>query len=156
MIRISDKIITGTVLLSEISHLFCCVIPTVFSIASLMAGAGAISALPPVWGGLHDTLHRYELPMIGSSAAVLFLGWALHAYSYWVDCRSTGCAHEPCAPKKKRNYGFLLFATGLFLVNVTIYGVFHYLPERDAAHQGGGHEEHSHDHGHDHGQSENH
>lgn len=144
MIRISDRFIAATAVLSELSHLFCCVLPTMFSVASLLAGAGMVTALPPAWGHFHDMMHAYELPMIGMSAAILALGWGLQAYSKYIDCHDTGCHHEPCGPKKKRAHVFLIIASGLFLMNVTIYGVFHYAPERGA----GAVAAHDHDHAH--------
>lgn len=119
------KTISITAIVSEGSHVFCCVLPTLVSILSLMAGVGLISALPPGLMRVHDTLHHYELPMIVFSAGVLMIGWGLYRYSLKIDCHDTGCCHEPCAPKKRNVCKILLFATVLFVVNVTVYSLVH-------------------------------
>ncbi len=113
------------VLVSETSHVFCCVLPTVVSLISLMAGAGMLSALPGPVLAIHDALHAYEIPMICGSALILLAGWVMHYISLRLDCRGTGCAHEPCAPKKDRTKMLLIGATVLFCFNLTIYLCFH-------------------------------
>ena len=119
------KGIFWAVILSETSHVFCCVLPTVISVISLIAGAGLISALPGPVLAVHDMLHAYEIPMIAFSAFILLSGWGLHALSTRLDCRGTGCSHEPCAPEKSRTRTVLVVATVLFFCNLSVYLMFH-------------------------------
>lgn len=110
---------------SEVTHAFCCGIPMAFSILSLLSGMGLIASMPIGLDHLHHMMHDYELPMIATSGAIIVLGWALHYMAYRIDCRSTGCSHEPCAPKKKRSGKVLMIATILFAVNVSVYFTLH-------------------------------
>lgn len=113
------------VLLSETSHVFCCVLPTVFSLMGLLAGLGVVATLPPSMIALHDILHHWELPMIIASGAVLALGWGATWYSDRIDCHSTGCCHDACAPRKNKAHVILKIATVLFVVNVAVYALIH-------------------------------
>lgn len=110
---------------SEISHIFCCGLPMVFSVMSLASGLGLMAAMPASLEFLHHAIHDYEIPMIMMSGLVILMGWALHYVAYRIDCRSTGCAHGPCAPKKKRSSKVLMVATGLFIFNVSGYFLIH-------------------------------
>lgn len=147
------KAIMWAVIMSESTHIFCCVLPTVFSILSLLAGAGMISAMPGFMVDFHEVMHGYEVPMIVVSGLILAFGWGFHWYSEKIDCHDTGCGHGPCEPKKNKTHVLLLLASILFLVNVTVYIVFHRGVEvmadapmlHDHSHS---HDEH--DHGHDH------
>lgn len=120
-----SKAIYWTVLLSETSHVFCCVLPIIFSLLSLLSGAGLAAALPAHVIQLHDFMHQWEVPMIVVSGLLLACGWGLHEYSRRLDCRDTGCVHEPCGTTKKRTALVLKIATVLFLVNVTVYAAVH-------------------------------
>ncbi len=115
-------------LATEVSHVFCCVIPSVFSIMTMMVGLGILGAVPVGMVQFHDLMHGWEIPIIMTSGALLILGWALHIISEKLDCHSTGCAHEPCTPKKKKTSKILKIATFLFIVNVGIYTFVH-LPQ---------------------------
>ena len=140
------KAIMWAVILSESSHVFCCVLPVLFSVFSLMAGAGMVSLMPGFLVDLHDMLHAYEVPMIMMSGLILAFGWGLHLYSKTINCSETGagCCDAPCAPKKDKVKWLLVAATLLFTVNVTVYTFVH-VPQDRAAHEG--HYDH---HGHDH------
>ncbi len=81
--------------------------------------------MPAGLDSLHHAMHDYEVPMIMASGFVLAVGWALHFVAKRIDCRSTGCSHEPCTPKKKRSDKILFIASALFMFNVTIYFAFH-------------------------------
>src|SRR5262245_42082343 len=81
------------IIISEASHIFCCVLPTVFSLVSILSGAGIITTLPHGWVELHEVLHAYEIPMIVFSAAVLALGWGLH---YYVEHMGPHEQHKHC------------------------------------------------------------
>lgn len=117
--------ISITILASEASHVFCCVLPSLFSILSLLSGLGIVGAMPLWIEALHHMLHGYEVPMIFASAFLLALGWGLHVYSEKIDCHDTGCGHGPCGPKKKVSHKILYIATILFVVNVTVYFLIH-------------------------------
>lgn len=120
------KTLYATVIASESMHIFCCVLPTIFSIVSLLAGFGMVAAMPAFVEHAHEVLHSYEVPMIILSGAILLLGWGVYAYSRKLDCRTEGsCCHTPCEPKKDRTKLFMTGATILFFVNVTVYFVFH-------------------------------
>lgn len=142
----SSKIIWA-VIATETSHVFCCVLPTLFSLVSLLSGFGLIVTIPGWLVDIHDALHEYELPMIGFSSAVVALGWGLHYFSIKNDCHDHGCHHEPCGPRKRTASKILVAATVLLSFNMLIYFGVHRPAEMRA---------HSHEHaeaadGHDHG-----
>lgn len=120
-----QKHLVWAVILSESSHVFCCVFPTVFSVVSLLAGLGVVAAMPTFMVTMHNMLHAWELPMIGLSGVVLALGWWAVWYSDKIDCHSTGCAHGACAPKKNKAHIVLKVATVLFIFNVLIFITLH-------------------------------
>lgn len=151
----TEKMVSWVVLVSEISHVFCCVLPSLFTLFTFMVGIGMIGAMPFWMNGLHDIMHGYEIPMIIASAVMLCIGWAVHIISVKMDCRSTGCAHEPCKPQKKKNASLLKIASVLFLANISIY-VFVHMKHDEAVHNASAssadnhaHNHHDH-HGHDH------
>ena len=111
--------------ITETSHVFCCFLPTLFSILSLLGGLGLISATPVGVEFLHDIMHDWELPMIVLSGVILVLGWGLYLYSRKIDCHDSGCHHGPCDSKKKKTNVILKIATILFIVNVSVYTLFH-------------------------------
>lgn len=113
------------VLVSETGHVFCCVVPAVVSILSILSGLGLLSVLPPGLLAFHEFMHDKEVPVIAFSAFILMLGWGLHALSLKLDCHDTGCHHGACAPKKNRTSKLLWAATALFVVNLAIYLIFH-------------------------------
>lgn len=110
---------------SEISHFFCCGLPMVFSLMSLMSGLGMIATMPSGLLFLHEAMHDYEVPMIMISGAIMAMGWGLHYIAYRIDCHNTGCVHEPCGPKKKRSGRVLAIASVLFVLNVSGYFWLH-------------------------------
>ena len=122
-----QKAMFWTIVLSESTHVFCCVLPTLVSILSLVMGMGALSFLPGFILELHEVLHAYEVPMILFSGVTLALGWGLHAYSRRLDCATdVCCSHEPCAPKKNNTFKIMIVASILFAFNIVVYFVFHY------------------------------
>lgn len=112
-------------IISEVSHTFCCVLPSMFSILTVLVGLGAIGAMPLWLEGLHTVMHGWEVPMLFASFVVLALGWALHLVSKRLDCRSTGCGHKPCGAKKRDAAKILKIASILFFINVSIYTFAH-------------------------------
>ncbi len=119
---------TWAVVLSEFSHVFCCVLPTIFTLTSLAVNVGLLGAASPwvPWlDAAHHALHNYELPIIAFSGVMVALGWLAFTASRKADCHNTGCVHPPCDPVKERNKKILTFATALFVCNIAIYVVVH-------------------------------
>lgn len=131
-----NKGLFWTVVASESIHIFCCVLPTMFSVLSLMAGVGMIATMPGFIDEAHHMIHEYEIPMIIVSGIILVIGWGIYAYSRRMNCSSEGstCCHEPCAPKKDRTRLFMILATCLFVVNVSVYFIFHASTDEDTSH----------------------
>ena len=111
---------------SEISHFFCCGLPVIFSLMSLLSSAGLMATMPVGLENVHHAMHDYERPLIAVSFAILMMGWMLHYVAYRIDCRKTGCGHGPCAPKKRRSGKVLIIATILFAVNLASYAALHH------------------------------
>lgn len=131
-----NKGLFWTMVASESIHIFCCVLPTLFSVLSLMAGVGMIATLPGFINEAHHIIHAYEIPMIVVSGIILIIGWGVYIYSRRISCRTQGsCCHEPCAPKKDRTRLFMAIATLLFVVNVCVYFIFHRGFDEHAVHQ---------------------
>ena len=124
MKRIQD-IFSWAVVLSEVSHVFCCVLPSIFSVLTVLVGMGLIGVMPIWMENAHEVMHGWEIPLIIMSGVVLALGWTLHFISKKIDCHDTGCGHEPCEPKKKNTARILKIATCLFVINIVIYLVVH-------------------------------
>jgi hypothetical protein len=112
-------------IVSETSHIFCCVLPSIFSIISVMIGMGLVGAMPIWMENVHEAMHVWEIPLMVMSGVVVLIGWGLYRLSTRMDCHETGCTHGPCEPKKKNTAVILKIATFLFVVNVMIYVVFH-------------------------------
>jgi hypothetical protein len=119
------KTLNIAIVLSEMSHVFCCVLPTLFSVLTLLAGLGVLAAVPVMMIEVHELIHQYELWVIGFSGGMILFGWVLHWQSLKVDCHDTGCHHPPCTPVKSKTSKFLVVATVLFAVNLLVYGVVH-------------------------------
>ena len=113
-------------LASGLSHLFCCGIPFVVSVVSLVATTGFFVSLPAGLEYLHDFIHGHEVLVLSVSGLILLLGWVLHAYAKSLDCRRTGCDHPPCGSSKARSLGILVIATALFVVNAVSYFFLHH------------------------------
>ncbi len=139
---------------SEVSHVFCCIVPTLFTVITFLVGMGLIGAMPMWMDGLHGAMHSYEIPLIITSGFILSLGWGLHLFTEKLDCHDTSCAHGSCKPKKKKALTILKFATILFLANISIFTIFHggaslsesILVESDAASVYDRSHEHNHHH----------
>lgn len=104
-----------------LSHIFCCGLPTVVSILSLISGLGFVVSMPFALERLHEFLHQYELHIMVFSGFMVVLGWVLHEFSRRMDCHDTGCHHPPCDTKKNRSTKVLIFASALFCINLVIY-----------------------------------
>lgn len=139
----AQKITSYLALATEVSHVFCCVIPSIFSIMTMLVGLGILGAVPLGMVKFHDLMHGWEIPIIVTSGVILALGWSLHIISERLDCRSSGCEHEPCTPKKKKTSRILKIATLLFVINIAIYTFVHMPHDATVAET---HEHHGHNH----------
>lgn len=124
------KTVLAALLVSETSHIFCCVLPTVFSIVSVLSGIGIISTLPTGWVHVHEILHHWEVPMITISGIILVLGWGLHYYTEHMGPHEQHkhCCDGHCGPKEQKKnkiHTVLKIATVLFVINVAVYVLFH-------------------------------
>jgi len=113
------------VVASQLGHLFCCGIPILFSVLGLLSTIGVVVSMPFGVDCLHCVMHDYETHILVASAGILTLGWALHYVAMRMDCRSTGCGHEPCAPKKRKASKILMLATAIFAFNLLGHFFFH-------------------------------
>jgi len=114
---------------SEGIHIFCCVLPTLFSGLSLMVGIGYLSAMPAFIVTSHELIHSYEIPVMATSFMIIVLGWGFYIYARRLDClqeTTSSCCHEPCAPKKDRSRLFLILASLMFIINLMVYFIFHF------------------------------
>lgn len=113
------------VVVSESSHVFCCILPTVFSLLGLLTGLGIVVGMPGFLAYIHDAMHPYEIPLIVFSAVTLAAGWAITIYSEKIDCHDTGCVHGGCNPQKSNVRKVMIIATVLFSINLGIYLTVH-------------------------------
>lgn len=121
-----QKPLFWTLVVSETTHVFCCVLPSLFSVLSLLVGLGIVTAMPAPVESLHHMLHDYELPMIALAGAILAFGWAVDLIAARLDCQTDGdCYHTPCSLKKRKAHFILKIATALFVFNLIIYFGFH-------------------------------
>ncbi len=120
-----QKSLYWAIIASETSHIFCCVLPTLFSLMSLTAGLGVVTTMPKSLLFAHEMLHEWEVPMILFSGAIVVLGWFIHYIAKRLDCHDTGCVHGSCEPRKVRSGRVLFIATALFVMNVSVYMIFH-------------------------------
>lgn len=146
------KHVGWAVLVSELSHVFCCVIPTLVTVLSAFANIGLVVVAPDgILMRIHEALHEYEIPVIVFSGVMVVVGWIAHLASRTVDCHDTGCGHPPCTPRKNWNSRILLGATLLFMVNMVIYfGVHRNVLHLDMFAVQAEEAEHHHDHSEDH------
>lgn len=144
-----QKSMGWAIIAAETSHVFCCILPTLFSLISFAVGLGMIAAMPAGMESLHAVLHEWEMPLIVFSGAVIAFGWLVQAIAGKIDCHDTGCEHGPCTPRKHKAGRILKIATLLFVFNVLIYTVVHRGAEDSfipAAHQGAVSGQHDHAH----------
>lgn len=124
-IRKAQGMFSWVVIASEVSHVFCCVLPSIFSIVTILVGMGVLGAMPLWMDGFHEMMHNYEIPLMVMSGTVVALGWALHFIAKKLDCRDTGCSHGGCSSKKRKSLRILKIATVLFVANILIYASLH-------------------------------
>lgn len=131
------------------SHIFCCGLPLVFSIASLLTSVGVFS----LEGFLPSWYHEFEIAMMVFSGAMLALTAVIHLISWRMDCiKDAGCSHGDCTPKKKRSNLLLYIAAAAFLVNFCVFtfGDHNHGSVEEHLQEHHSHDHHEHDHGHNH------
>lgn len=121
-----EKRIFTAILVSELSHLFCCILPTIISAMSLLSGLGLITTMPGILITVHEALHDWELHLITFSALIVVFGWGLVLYNKKIgSCYETGCSHGPCEPRKNTARNILIAASALFIINLAVYLFIH-------------------------------
>ena len=123
-------------------HAFCCGLPLLFGLLSLLTGFGFFSAMFPGFEAVHGALHNFEMPLMVLSASLLVFGWAVHLHAEKVDCHDTGCHHPPCTPRKAGTAKILIVASVIFAVNLILFatGEAHRGAASDHAHDPAVHE----------------
>jgi len=116
-----QKVSNWIVMLSALSHFFCCVLPSLSSIIGLGASFGFISTSLPYFEWFHDN----EREILIFSAVALAISAVAQIISWRIDCRNSGCHHDKCEPKKKISFKIFTIAVVLFLINLTIHLVYH-------------------------------
>ncbi len=118
--------ILWAIIVSESSHIFCCVLPTLFSLLSLLTNLGMF-AMPAGFAAFHEVLHHWEFPIVLMSGAILLLGWGLHWHGLRGEECPSGCKHhtDKQHPSVSRTHMILKIATLLFAVNVFVFLVIH-------------------------------
>lgn len=126
MSRKKKNFILWAIIASESSHIFCCVLPTLFSLLGILTNLGMF-AMPAAFVAFHAQLHAYEFPIVIFSGTVLAFGWALHWHSLRGEECEHGCLHHTDAkhPTVSRTHMILKVATILFVVNVFVFLVIH-------------------------------
>ncbi|MGI9406469.1 MAG: hypothetical protein ACR2O4_08870, partial [Hyphomicrobiaceae bacterium] len=93
-----DRTASTVSLAAELSHVFCCGLPMLVAILSAGAQLGLGSGVLFV----HDVMHAYEASILAGSGLLLIAGLILQYVSFRIDCRTTGCVHGDCEPKKMK------------------------------------------------------
>jgi hypothetical protein len=121
-----QKKIYWAVIVSESSHVFCCVLPTVFSLLAILTNLGMF-VMPASFVHMHHFMHEWEFPIVVISGVILGLGWALHWHSLKGEECPSGCKHHTDAahPTVKKTHIILKIATILFVINVFVFLVVH-------------------------------
>lgn len=108
---------TTVSLLAELSHIFCCGLPIFIAVMS----AGSQVGFGGAFFVFHRFIHDFELQMLVGSGLLLAFGFSLHYFSYWMDCRSTGCTHGACEPKKFQVGWIFTIALLIYVANISFY-----------------------------------
>lgn len=101
------NVTTGFVVLAELAHIFCCLLPVSIAVMSV----GGQIGLGGMFLTYHDVIHSYEIPILVGSGLVLAIGLALHYVSHRIEHPSTRYR-----PSKLMTLAIILFAA-----NVTFY-----------------------------------
>jgi len=122
-----QKTLFLSVLVSELGHIFCCVLPVLLSLLGLFSAFGILSLVPGFIWETHDFMHKWELVIISISAAFLAMGWGIAFYLQKnIDDSHNHCTDGHCAGQAaKRTKLILIFATVLFAFNFSVYLLVH-------------------------------
>jgi len=112
-----QRVATSASLIAELSHIFCCGLPIFIAVMS----AGSQVGFGGGFMAFHGLIHHYEVQILAGSGLLLAIGLMLHWVSYKIDCRTTGCHHGACEPKKFRVGWIFTIALVLYAANVTFY-----------------------------------
>jgi hypothetical protein len=121
-----QKAILWAIIASESSHIFCCVLPTMFSLMAILANVGMF-AMPASFIFMHGWLHHWEFPIVVVSGLILALGWGLHWHSVRGEECPSGCKHhmDKTHPTVSKTHMILKIATVLFVINVFVFLFVH-------------------------------
>jgi hypothetical protein len=108
-------------LASLISHFFCCFLPGVISLVTLVTLSGA-AVITMEDFGIPEYVHE---KMIYISFVVLVISGLANYASYRIDCRETGCVHGACAPKKSIYFKLYGYSVAFFILNAVIHFTLH-------------------------------
>jgi len=119
----SDKLIkmsNRADILSLSAHLLCCGIPAIVAVVSFistisLSGSALMVQMTEFSGTLHTAAFAFSTIMVVIAIATFFL-------SRNADCIKEGhCAHEPCAPKKTKNWRLMGISLSLYALNVIAF-----------------------------------
>jgi hypothetical protein len=118
-------------ILATLTHIFCCGLPFLATVASLSASAGGAIGVS-AW---HDVLHGWEFEVIAFAGAMVALSGVSLLVAHRLDCQKSDkqCCHEPCEPKKKLSLRLFIIATILFFINLSVY-LWHKSAEENDVH----------------------
>lgn len=119
MIKLSNR----ADILSLGAHLFCCGIPAFVVILSFvstisLSGSTLLMQIEHYSEQLHIGAFIFSTLMVVIALGSFFL-------SRGQDCVKDGhCAHEPCAPKKTKNWKLMGISLGLYAINLIVFLAF--------------------------------
>jgi hypothetical protein len=118
--------ILWAIIVSESSHIFCCVLPTLFSLLAILTNLGMF-VMPAAFVTFHETLHHWEFPIVMVSGLILAMGWGLHWHSLRGEECPSGCKHhtDKAHPSVSKTHLILKIASVLFVINVFVFLVIH-------------------------------
>ncbi len=121
-----QKFVFWALIASESSHIFCCVLPTLFSLFSILTNFG-LFVMPASFEHIHHAMHEFEFPIVILSGLILAMGWGLHWHSLRGEECPSGCKHhtDKQHPSVSRTHMILKIATLLFVINVFVFLVIH-------------------------------
>ncbi len=119
----SDKLIKASNRADVFSlgaHLFCCGIPAIVAIVSLISTVSLSgTALMLQIKDFSETIH---LAAFAFSTLMVIIALGTFFLSRKQNCVEDGhCAHEPCAPKKTKNWRLMSISLALYAINVIVF-----------------------------------
>lgn len=125
MSLVSHRSFGWAVLVSELGHVFCCVLPTVFTILSFAANIGLVGEAPGFLMALHEQMHHYEIPIIVFSGGMVAMGWGVFWLARKLAPQAENCSNAGCCKQQCHNRNILIIASLLFVMNVAIFAFVH-------------------------------